>query len=175
MKRAFIIALLSFITTAAWHAVATKLPYLLNVLFLPPIILVFASRYFKPMEILWAALMCGLFIDVLGGFPVGFNILLMLVVAIALNLMNVFSGKIYSNELIYYVAVVSFVYRLALLISQFIFSGLKTNLHLAHLFFGPLIDALVSIPFYYILVATLSLSKAFDRSDFHKSRMGYRS
>lgn len=175
MKRAFIIALLSFVTTACWHAVATKIPYLLNVLFLSPIILVFVSQYFKPFEIILSSLMCGLFIDVLGGFPVGFNILLMLIFAIAINLLNVFSGKVYSRELIYYVFVVSFIYRLALLISHFVFSGQKTNLHLAQLFFGPLIDGLVSIPFYYILVATLSLGKAFDRSEFYKSRIGYRS
>ena len=174
MKRASIIALLAFLITVMWQSVATRLPYLVNVLFLPPIVLVFVCQYFKPFEIVFSTLLCGLFIDVLGGFPVGFNILLMLIVAIAINLTHVFSGRVYNRELIYYVIVVSLVYRIALLISQFIFSGHKTNLHLAQLFFGPLIDGLVSIPFYYLLVAVLSLVKAFDRSEFYRGRIGYR-
>jgi hypothetical protein len=173
MKRALIIASLSLIATAIWHAFATRLPYLINALFLPPIVLVFISQYFKPFEIIGSSLLCGLFIDVLGGFPVGFNILLMLIAAIAINLMNVFSGKIYNRELIYYVFVVSLGYRLALLISQFIFFGHKTNLHVAQLFFGPIIDGLFSIPFYYGVVAVLSLVKAFDRAEFYKNRIGY--
>jgi hypothetical protein len=174
MKRALTIAILAFFTTAVWHAMATRLPYLLNVLFLPPIVLVFASRYFKPLEIFTSSLLCGLFIDVLGGFPVGFNILLMLIAAIAINILHIFSGKIYNRELIYYVFAVSLIYRLALLISQFIFSGQKTNFHLAQLFFGPIIDGLASIPFYYLVVAALSLIKAFDRSEFYRNRIGYR-
>ncbi len=174
MKRVLIIALLSFLITAVWQSFATKIPYLFNVLFVPPIVLVFVSQYCKPLEILGSALLCGLVIDVAGGFPVGFNILLMLIMAIAINLTNVFSGRIYNHELIYYVFVISLIYRLSLLISQFIFIGHKTNLHLAQLFFGPLIDGLVSIPFYYCLVALLTLAKVFDRSEFYRNRIGYR-
>lgn len=173
MTRVLITALLAFLTTSAWHAAAMKFPYVLNVLFLPPIILVFASQYFKPLEILMVSVICGIFVDVLGGFPVGFNVLIMLIVAISISIMNVFSGRIYNRELIYYVIAVSFVYRVLLLISQFIFAGQKTNMHLAQFLFGPVVDGVVSIPFYFLLVAVLTLFKKFDRSEFYKVRIGY--
>lgn len=174
MRRALVTAMLSFLVTAVWNALATKMPYMFNVLFLPPIILVFVSQYFKPIEIILVSLMCGLFVDVLGGFPIGFNILLMLVIAVAINLLNVFSSKIYSRDFIYYVIAVSFVYRLSLLLSQFVFIGPKTNIYLTQLFLGPLIDGVVSIPFYALLVQFLTLIRSFDRSDFFKNRIGYR-
>lgn len=174
MKRVLVTVCFSFLVTSAWITLATKIPYALNVLFLPPIILVFSCHYFRPVDIIMTSIICGLYTDVLGGFPVGFNTLLMLIAAAAINLLRVFSSRIYSRDLIYYVVAVSFVYRLTLLISQVVFIGPKTNIYLAQLFFGPLVDGLVSIPFYYFLVQLLSLVKSFDRSEFLKNRIGYR-
>ncbi len=174
MMRVFFTVLIAFIFMSTWHAFAMKFPYMLNVLFLPPIVLVFASQYFKPMEVLMVSLSCGIIIDVLGGFSVGFNVLVMLMLAIVLSLANVFSGRIHHRELIFYVFAVSFVYRILLLLSHFVFFGQKTNMHLSQLFFGPMVDGVVSVPFYFVLVATLSLVNKFDRSDFYKVRIGYR-
>lgn len=174
MKRIIIIAVVSFFFGALGQTASLTLPNLFNVFFLPPLVLVFAVHYFRPLEAIVASLICGLIADALGGFAIGSNMAMMLVIAFFLGALNIFSARMYQNELAYYVAAVSFVYRSVLLIVQFIFLGHKTNVFLSQLIFGPVIDALVSVPFYYCLVRVLSLVKAFDQSEYFRNRIGNR-
>lgn len=173
MKRVLVMVLMSFIFGAAAQTCAVFMPSFLNVFFMPPVVLVFAVLYFKPLETVWVSLLCGFLGDVLGGFAIGSNMILMLLFAFSISAFNVFSGRVHRKELIYYVAIISFVYRLVLLMSNFIFLGAKTNIFIVHLLLGPIVDGLLSIIFYSFSVRVLSLIKAFDQSEFFKNRIGY--
>lgn len=166
MKRVLITSIMALIFSSCWQALSLNWPFFINMVFLPPIVLVFSLQNFKLMETIFISLLVGLLIDSMGGFLIGFNMMLMLILSFILLSLNLFNGRIYQNELIYYVMAVSFVYRILLLISQFIFIGSKTNLLLLQLILGPILDGLLSGVFYFILIKALVLVHAFDRSDF---------
>lgn len=166
MKRILVTFFMALIFISCWHALSLNWPLFINMVFLPPIILVFSLQNFKLIETIFISLLVGLVIDSLGGFYIGINMLLMLIMAFVLVSLNLFNGRIFQNELIYYVMVVSFVYRILLLLGQLLFFGSKTNLLLLQLILGPIIDGLVSSIFYYLLIRGLVLVHAFDRSDF---------
>lgn len=174
MKRVLVTGLVSLIFEAIWQAFAIGWPVSLNVFFSPPIVLVFAVYYFKPLETIAIALLCGLIIDVLGGFLIGSNMLLMLVISFAMSGLSVFSGRIHRRDLIYYVIAISFFYRMCLLGSTLILFGGKANILVSQLLIGPLVDGLFSVPFYFVLVKVLAVVKAFDQNEFFKNRIGYR-
>lgn len=157
---------------ASVQALGVKLPLWLNLFFLPPVILVFSLQFFRPLETILLALLCGYITDVLGGFPVGVNMLMMLCTAFLLSALNVFSVRIHRHDLVYYVMGISLVYRVALQLSQLVFSGAKANIYLIQFVIGPLVDGLVSLVFYFMLGKTLALIKALDHNDFSKSRIG---
>lgn len=175
MKRVFFTAVFVLVFGAVWQALANALPQWLNLFFFPPVIIVFSLQYFKPLETIFIALICGLMADIFGGFLIGSNMLLMLLLAFIMGALNLFSGRIYRQELFYYVMAVSFVYRLILLIVHLVFLGSKTNVFIAQLIMGPIIDGLVSFIFYHLLVKMLSLMKTFDPADYFRNRIGSRS
>lgn len=174
MKRVFITTFLSLIIASIWQSISINWFSVLNVFFLPAIVLVFCVYYYRPMESIFVALLSGLIVDVLGGFIIGSNMLLMLIFTFAMSAFNLFTGRIHRRDFIYYVMAISFLYRFVFLIGQLIASGSDSNIFIMHLFLGPIIDGLISIPFYHLLVKILALFKAFDQNEFFKNRIGYR-
>lgn len=168
MKRVLITALMALLFVSCWHALSLNWPLFLNMVFLPPIVLVFSLQNFKANEMILTSLLVGLLIDSMGGFLIGVNMLLMLLVSFVLASLNLFNGRIYQQELTYYVMATSFIYRILLLISQLILVGSKANFLWFSLILGPVIDGLMCHVFYYLLIKVLILAKAFDRSDLLK-------
>lgn len=166
MKRVFITSLMALIFTSSWQALSLNWPFFINMVFLPPIILVFSLQNFKMIETIIICLFVGLIVDSMGGFLIGVNMLLMLIMSFVLLSFNLFNGRISQSELIYYVIAISFIYRVLLLIGQLVLIGQKTNILLLQLVLGPALDGLLSGVFYFILIRALVLVHAFDRSDF---------
>jgi hypothetical protein len=166
MKRVLVTSAMALIFLSAWQALSLNWPLFLNMVFLPPIVLVFSLQNFKLIETIFIALLVGFIVDSMGGFLVGTNMLLMLLVAFILVLLNIFSGRIHQNEIIYYVMAISVAYRILLLIVQLCFFGTRSNILLLQLILGPIIDGLLSNIFYYVLTKVLILVRGFDRSDF---------
>lgn len=172
MRRVLVITILGFIFFAMWQAVLVNFPQWINLFFLPPVALVFSLQFFKPLETIAVSLSCGFITDVLGGFALGSNMLVMLLLAFFLGAFNLFSGRVHRKELVYYVIFISFIYRVTMLIGFLIFFGKKANLFLLQLLLGPFVDGLISIVLYNLLVRLLALVKALDHTDFFKNRIG---
>lgn len=172
MKRVMITGFLALVFGASWQSLAIHLPLWLNLFFLPPVILVFSLQYFRPLETIFVSLFGGLITDILGGFMIGSNMLLMLIAAFVLGAFNVFSGRVGREELAYYVVAISFLYRVVFLIAHLVFLGAKANILVVQLFIGPMVDGLMSILFYRVLVKFLGLVRAFDQSDYFRNRIG---
>lgn len=173
MKRVMIMTTWSFLITAVWQGLAVKMPSLVNVLFLPPLILVFLNQYCRPLESIATVLLLGFVLDVLGGFVIGFNILFMLISVVIMYTFNFFSGRIHKGVLVYYVMFISLMYRILFLAVQIIVFGPKANMYLAQVFLGPIIDGIMSLPFYAGMVELLAVSGCFDKNEYYKSRIGY--
>ncbi len=165
MKKVVVCTFLVFIFGALWPSIAMSLPLWLNVMFLPPIVLCFALQYFRPFEKIFVCLFAGLIVDILGGFDLGINMLLMLAFSFILGRSNIFMARISRLELSYYVIAVSFLYRIALFILELLLVREKNNIFISHYVFGPLVDGLSSILFYYLLIKILSAVKALEHSD----------
>lgn len=165
MTRVLTVSLLCLVTGALWQSLALSLPSVVNALMLPPIILAFSLQHFRPFETVLIALWCGAIVDILGGMPIGLNMLLMLGFFFFLSAANVFSGRLNLRELHIYAAVLSFVYRFACFFLEAMLFGQKTNIYLVQLVFGPLVDWSVSIPFYFVLIKLLVAFKALDQAD----------
>lgn len=172
MKRVIVTSLFMILFGAVWQALGVNLPLWMNLFFLPPVVLVFSLQFFRPLETIILALLCGYIADVLGGFTIGTNMLMMLVNAFLLSAFNVFSVRIHRSDLVYYVMGISLIYRVLLLISQLIVVGAKTNIFLLQFIIGPLVDGLLGIIFFYMLSRTLALLKALDHNDLLKNRIG---
>lgn len=166
MKRVLVTSLMALFFCSSWQALSLNWPVFINMVFWPPIILVFSLQNFKMFETILICLLVGLIVDSMGGFLIGVNMLLMLVISFVLLSLNLFNGRISQSELIYYVMAVSFIYRVLLLAGQLILFGFKTNILLLQLILGPIFDGLLSGVFYYLLIKVLVLVHAFDRSDF---------
>ncbi len=171
MKKVFFTTLLAFLFGSLWPSIAISLPLWLNVMFLPPMILCFGLQYFRPFEKIFLCLFSGFIVDILGGFSLGINMLLMLGFSFALATSNLFLGRISRLDLSYYVVIVSFFYRLALLAFESTVIGEKNNIFISHFIFGPLMDGLMSVIFYYLLFKILSAVKAMEHTD--TLRTGY--
>lgn len=165
MKRVLTTVVVSLIFLSVWQALGLNWPFFINMVFLPPIILVFALQNFKLMETIVTSLFIGLLIDSMGGFLIGVNMTLMLVMSFVMVAINLSSGRIHTNELTYYVMGTSFVYRILLLLGQLILQGTRTNFSWLELIIGPIIDGLISHVFYYLLIQALVLVKAIDRTE----------
>jgi hypothetical protein len=174
MRRVIVTIVFALVFGAVSQALSITIPLGFNLFFIPPVVLVFSLQFFKPFEIMFIALCCGAIADILGGFSVGFNMLLMLLFALVLGSFKVFSGRMHQRELIYCVVVISFVYRVVLLITQIVFFRDVANFYVMHLFLGSFVDGMVSVFVYYLLVKTLSLLKVFDQNDFFRNRIGLR-
>lgn len=171
MKKAITVSILLIIFMALWQAFTFSLPIWLNVMFMPPIILCFIMQYFKPIEAIFMCLFCGAIVDVAGGFLIGINMVLMLIWYFTLGAANVFSGRISRLELSSYAAVISFLYRLSLLIVESTMVGEKNNVYLSHLLFGPIMDWISSVIFYFLLFKSLLFIKVIDLSDYSRSNL----
>ena len=171
MKRVLVTLMLTFIITSLWQAFALFMPYGLNILCLPPILLAFSLQFFKPLETLWISIVCGAIIDILGGFSIGVNMVLMISVAFMLGTTNLFIGRLSLGELSLYVAALSLFYRIIFFITNIIL-GQKVNISFGQLIFGPLIDMIIGYVFFIILAKILILLKSFERSDFAKYGVG---
>lgn len=171
MKKVFITTLLVFLFGSLWPVVARSMPLWLNVMFLPPIILCFGLQYFRPFERIFLCLLCGFIVDILGGFNIGINMLIMLGFSFALGASNMFLGRTSRSELSYYVVAVSFLYRLVLLAIEATMMGAKNNIFIGQFLVGPLMDGFMSVLFFYLLVKILSAFKAMEHSD--SLRPGY--
>jgi hypothetical protein len=165
MSRILIVTLFCLFTNSLWQALALFFPNIVNVLFLPPIILVFCLQYFRQFETVVIVLWCGAIVDILGGSLIGFNMLLMLLFFFLLSASSIFAGRLSLRELSAYVAVISLFYRVAFFLIEATFSWQSTNLYLAHLCFGPLVDWLISIPFYALMMRVLIAIKAFEPAE----------
>lgn len=175
MRRVVIVTLVTFIFAAAWQALSLKLSHIGNLFFIAPLVLVFAVQFLKPIEVMPVGLLCGVIIDVLGGFPIGLNMLLLVNLGLLLGVFKVFSGRISRRELVYYVMVISFLYRLILLLVNLVLFYDKANIFVVPLLLGPIFDGLISVIFYPLLVRVLSLFKVFDQNDYFRNRIGLRS
>lgn len=174
MKRVLVTVIFALVTSAVWQSLASHLPLWLNLFFLPPLILVFSLQFFRPLETLMLCLLCGLIVDILGGFMLGANMIIMLMMAFMLTLFNVFSGRVYREEQCFYVMAVSLVFRLIALIANLILMGDKANILLMQLILGPPLDGILSIVLFRLLVKALSLVKAMDQSEYFNNRLGFR-
>jgi len=138
------------------------------------VVLVFILQFFRPLETIAICLLCGAVVDTLGGFALGSNMLLMLGMAFFLSAFNVFSGRIFWREQIFYVIAISFLYRLMALVTSFFFLGAQANILFLPLLLGPLIDGIVSTLFFRTLKKTLILAKVMDQGEFFSNRLGFR-
>lgn len=166
MKRVVAITSLAFFTSALWQALAISLPYWLNILCLPPIILAFSLQFFRPLETVWVSLLCGALFDILGGFSVGVNMSLMLVFAFVFGTTNLFMGRLSLRDLSIYVGGLSVVYRVVFYLAGLIASVQKVNVSFGQLILGPILDILVAYVFFVTLSKILVALKSFERSDF---------
>lgn len=172
MKKIVASSVVVFIFGALWPSLAMSLPLWLNVMFLPPIMLCFSLQYFRSFEKIFICLLAGLIVDILGGFDLGINMALMLIFSFSFSATNLFMGRISRLELSYYVVGVSLMYRVALFILELFLVREKHNIFISHYIFGPLIDGLLSILFYYVLVKILSAIKALEHSDVLRPGLG---
>jgi hypothetical protein len=172
MRRVLIITFMGLFFVAIFQTIGLNLPIWLNLFFLPPVILTFSLQFFKPLEVIIANLICGYIVDVLGGYLIGSNMLLMLVMAFFLGVFNLTAGRLYRQELTGYVICISFMYRILLLMSQLLLVGSEINIFIGQILLGPFIDGFVSIIFYYLLVKIMALVKVFDQNDFFRNRIG---
>lgn len=172
MKRILCMAFLTFLQASLWQAIALSLPVSLNILCLPALVLAFSLQFFKPLETIWVSLLCGAIIDILGGFAIGVNMSLMLVLSYVLGATSMFCGRVSLRELSFYVLFLSLVYRVAFFITGLILVGQKTNISFMQLLLGPCIDALMSQIFFVILARMLIALKSFERNDFAKYGVG---
>lgn len=172
MKRIFCMAGLTFLLSALWQSMAVLLPSALNLLCLPPILLAFCLQFFKPLESIWVSLLCGAIVDILGGFAIGVNMSLMLVLSYVLAATSMFCGRVSLRELSLYVLPLSLVYRIAFFVTAFILVGQRSNISLVQVIIGPCLDALVSLGFFVVLARLLVALKSFERNDFAKYGVG---
>lgn len=136
-----------------------------------PLILVFSLQYFRLIETMIVSLCCGAIFDILGGFPIGYNMLVMLSFILMLKLFKILSSHVPRHELMYYVFIVSFLYRLAIIVVDLVVQRTPNTLFFAMLG-GPLIDGIISIFLYPFWVKVLSIVKVFDQNDFFRNRIG---
>lgn len=174
MKRILITSFWVLLFEAVWLSLANYFPLWFNLFFSPPVVLVFILQFFRPLETIAICLFCGAIVDTLGGFALGSNMLLMLFMAFFLSAFNVFSGRIFRREQIFYVMAISFLYRLTGLIASFFFLGNKANILFLPLILGPLIDGVVSIAFFRTLKKTLIFAKVMEQGEFFSNRLGFR-
>lgn len=174
MKRVLITSFFVLIVGAFWQSLANYLPQWLNLFFIPPLILVFSLQFYRAFETIFICLSCGLISDILGGLVLGSNMLLMLFLAFILSMFNLFSGRLHKELQIYYIVLVSFIYRLLSLLVSLVFLGSKANIAFIQLIVGPIMDGLISIVFFTLLMKMLSLFKAIDQGEFFHNRLGLR-
>jgi hypothetical protein len=174
MKRVFITSLVALVFGSLWQGFALSLPPVLNAFFMAPVVMVFALQYFKPLEALAISLTVGTIVDVLGGTWVGINILLMLGFMFVLGAMNVFSGRMPKYNLWVYLVGISFAYRVAFSLMQFICFGTEANFYFWQLIIGPLLDAALSQIFFYLLAKILIWVKGLDQHDYFRAALGSR-
>lgn len=175
MRRVLAVVFLSTIFQATIQSLALNFPLWMNLFFIPPLVLVFSLQFFKPWETIFIAFWCGAITDILGGFPIGFNMALSLGLIFFASSIKAFGGRLLRNELVYYVMIASFIYRLVLQIAYLIYTRGDTNIFIVHLLLGPIIDGVISILFYSLLVRVLCWIKVFDHNDYYKDRIGLKS
>lgn len=172
MTRVLTVTLVTLVVGAFWQCFALILPTALNAFLLPPIILAFSLQYFRPFETVLLVFWCGAIVDILGGQPIGINMLLMLGFFFLLEASKLFSGRLSLRELSIYAGFLSLIYRLTFFFLEAIISGPETNVYLWSLAFGPLIDFLLSFPIYLLLLKILVALKVLDQYDALKKNLG---
>lgn len=149
MKTAAKFSFLLLMISSIWQGFLPKMPTIFDFFLLAPLTIVFSLQYFRFKESLMICLLSGAIIDILSGSIIGFNIFLMILFVLILSFFNVFLGKKSQFVLSFYVLIISFFYRIIYLIFQGLFGN--TYLMLGNLIFGPIIDSIISILFYYLL------------------------
>lgn len=173
MNRVFITSVLALLFVSVWQGLFSHFDPSFNLFYMPPLVLVFSLHFFNPLENITLALFCGYIADVLGGFVIGQNMILMLLLAFVVGSLNVFARRPLKGELAYYVAAMSLIYRTTLLVLQVFVLGSSSNIFIFQLFLGPLIDALMSLIFFSILIAILSALRLLDQNEMFKNRLGF--
>jgi cell shape-determining protein MreD len=166
MKKVFIVASLSFLLAAFWQAAALMLPYGLNILCIPPIIIAFTLQFFKPLETIGLCIITGAIVDSLGGFALGVNMALMLLVCFFLGATNILLSRVSLRELSIYVVALSLLYRMVFFVAIILIGKQKINISFSQFLLGPIIDMIISYVFYRLLTKILIACKALERSDF---------
>lgn len=171
MRRILISTTMCLVCSAFFQTLALKVSLVFGCLFMGPLILVFSIQYFRLIETLVLCLSCGAILDILGGFPVGYNMLLMLSFVFLLKLFKILSSHVPRHELMYYVFLVSFLYRLAIIIVDLIVQRMP-NISFLALLGGPFVDGILSIFLYPFWVKVLSIVKVIDQNDYFRNRIG---
>ena len=170
MKRVIICLFLSFIFVSFWQSSSVFLPSWLNVFLVMPLVIFFVVQFFKPLEIIFSFLLIGLITDSLSGSMIGISSLNALFLAFILRTANIFSSRVVKPFIMFfYVVTCSLLYRVSFLLLQLFFAGGKVNYSIASFFLGPMLDGLVNFLFFYLLVKSLLLFKAFEQYEFSKT------
>lgn len=172
MKRVLVSVLAVLCFSAVWQTLALHLPTFLNALFMAPLVVVFALKHFRPLETLALCILAGSIIDVFSGSLIGINMLLMLSFVFFLGTKNVSQVRMSRYDFWLYLAGVSFAYRLAFLLFNFICFGVLANFYFLQFFFGPLMDIFVGQIFFYLLTKILVWTKGLDQSEYFRARIG---
>ena len=174
MKRTIALTIFVLLFGSLFQTLAVFLPSSLRVFLLPPVVLIFSLRYFRSLETLAVSILCGGIIDILAGAPLGMNMGLILLFSVALGSSNLFLAKIGPSDFFYRVALLSFVYRIALLFSSLVLFKTRVNFVWHDYLLGPPIDGLVGVVFYHGLSRVLISFRIIDRHEFFISRLGTR-
>lgn len=172
MKRIFITSIYVLIFKALWQFFLLLFPSFFDLLFLPPVVLAFCLIYFKINESSIICLFCSMIVDVLGGYLIGINMLLMTMLLFVLNVLVRDSG--WGNKRHFFVAVllISFVYRLLLVLFQLLFVSNGLNVGFCYIILGPFVDAGFGSLFSLLLVRILLLFNAFELGDLYRHSFG---
>lgn len=169
MKKVIIFFIILLFVAALAQGMAVFLPDNLNLFFMPPFVILFSLRYLKFFYAIFMAIIFGYIIDVMGGYLIGINIFLIGSLLLVINELKIFYERITKNEFIFYLLIVSFLYRLLLLFICLIFYGKKMNLYFINLILGPLFDCMIMFILYPLINKLIHI---FDQGDSLKKNIG---
>lgn len=172
MKRVVISTFVVLFFSAIWQALALYVPTFLNALFIAPLVVVFSLKHFRPLETLAVCLLAGSIIDVLSGSLLGINMLLMLSFVFVLGTKNVSHVRMSRYDFWFYIATVSFLYRLVFYIFHFLCFGFLANFYFLQFLLGPFIDIFVGQIFFYGWAKILVWTKGLDQNEYFRARIG---
>ena len=166
MKKILICFIVSFLFVLIWQSISLFLFSWLNIFLIMPLVIFFVLQYFKPLEYLCVFLLVGIMVDSLSGCMIGINSLASIILSTFFNTFKIFSGRIITSYIFFYVLISSFCYRILFLLLQLFFSDEKINFSVISLFIGPFLDALINFIFFYALIKILLFFKASENYEF---------